>query len=192
MAPHFKTIQWKKEEKQPESNSFQDPKPTKVKNVSFQMDTSNMDARSMSFDEPDTHQTPPPSLSSSPQWLYSSRLPSYSPPASLPSSESSVEPCSEDSSPTGGKRHQSEPAFIRTLWCQQRTHTQTFSSIAGNITPGTIQIQEISQSKSQTGFHHNALSSFQDPSEENWKLVHTASFQDPYTHSKIWLLSRPS
>ena len=103
----------KKEEKQPEINSFQDPKPTKVKNMSFQMDTSYMDARSMLFDEPDTHQTPPPSPSPSPQQLYSPRSPSYSPPASLPSRESSVEPHSEDSSPTGRKRHQSEPAFIR-------------------------------------------------------------------------------
>ena len=84
----------KKEEKQPEINSFQDPKPTKVKNVSFQMDTTYMDARSMLFDEPDTHQTP---LPSPPQQLYSPRLPLFSPPASLPSRESSVEPRLEDS-----------------------------------------------------------------------------------------------
>ena len=57
-APHFKTIWWKKGKSSPENN-FQDPKSTKVKSVSFLMDTSYMDARSMLFDEPDTHQTPP-------------------------------------------------------------------------------------------------------------------------------------
>ena len=49
----------KKEEMQPKINPFQDPEPTKVKNVSFQMDSSYMDARSMLFDEPNIHQTPP-------------------------------------------------------------------------------------------------------------------------------------
>ena len=44
---------------------------------------------------------------------YSPRSLSCSPPVSLPSRESSVEPSSEDSSPEGRKRHQSEPAFIR-------------------------------------------------------------------------------
>ena len=39
----------KKEGKKPEINSFQDPKPTKVKNMSFQMDTSYVDGRSMFF-----------------------------------------------------------------------------------------------------------------------------------------------
>ena len=81
-----------------------------MKTMSFQTDTSYMDARSMLFDESNTHQTPP---SPSPQWLYSPRSPSYSPPASLPSRESSVEPHSEDSLPTGRKRNQSEPTFIR-------------------------------------------------------------------------------
>ena len=103
----------KKEEKQPEINSFQNPKPTKVKTVSFQMDTSYMDGRSIFFYKPNTHHKPPSSPSPSPQWLYSPRLPSYSSPASISSRESSVEPHSKDSSPTGRKRHQFEPAFIR-------------------------------------------------------------------------------
>ena len=81
--------------------------------MSFQVDTSCMDDRSMFFHETGTHHTPPSSPSPSPQQLHSPRSPSYSPPASLPSRESSVEPCSEDSIPTGRKRHQSEPAFIR-------------------------------------------------------------------------------
>ena len=118
------------------------------------------------------------------------------PPASLPSRESSIEPCSEDSSPTGRKRHQSEPAFIQTPWHWQRTHTQTFSFISGNITSSTIKTGEISQSKSQTGFQHYALNSFQDLSEENWKLVYIDSFQDPmficqHIAPLSWLLSRP-
>ena len=92
----------KKEMKQPINNSFQDHQPTKAKSMSFEEDTSYMDTRSMLFDEPDIPPSPP---SSSPQH-YSPRSPSYSPP-SLPE-----EPHSEDSSPKGRKRHQSEPAFI--------------------------------------------------------------------------------
>ena len=49
----------KKEKKQPKNNSFQDHQPSKVKYVSFQKDMSYMDTRSMLFDEPDIHQTPP-------------------------------------------------------------------------------------------------------------------------------------
>ena len=49
----------KKEKKQPKNNSFQDHQPCKAKAVSFQKDTSYMDTRSMLFDEPDIHQTPP-------------------------------------------------------------------------------------------------------------------------------------
>ena len=86
-----------KGKKQPKDNSFQDHQPSKAKSMSFETETSYMDTRSMMFDEPDTHQTPP----------------TDSPPTSFPSRESSVEPSSEDSSPKGRKRHQSEPAFIR-------------------------------------------------------------------------------
>ena len=99
----------KKEKKQLKNNSFQDHQPSKVKSVSFQKDMSYMDTRSMLFDEPDLHQTPP----TSPPRCYSPRSLSCSPPASFPSRESSIEPSSEDSSPKGRKRHQSEPAFIR-------------------------------------------------------------------------------
>ena len=98
----------KKGKKQPKDNSFQDHQPSKAKSVSFQKETSYMDTRSMLFDEPDTHQTPP----TPPPRCYSPRSPSCSPPASFPSRELSVEPNSEDPSPEGRKRHQSEPAFI--------------------------------------------------------------------------------
>ena len=107
-APPLKTIWWKKGRNSPDI-SFQDHQPSKAKSVSFQKETSYMDTRSMLFDEPNTHQTPP----TSPLRHYSPRSPSCSPPASFPSRESSVEPSSEDSSPEGRKRHQSEPAFIR-------------------------------------------------------------------------------
>ena len=56
----------KKEKKQLKNNSFQDHQPSKVKSVSFQKDTSYMDTRSMLFDEPNLHQTPPTSPPSSP------------------------------------------------------------------------------------------------------------------------------
>ena len=102
----------KKGKNQPKDISFQDHQPSKAKSVSFQKETSYMDTRSMLFDEPDTHQTPPTSPPTSPLRCYSPRSPSCSPPALFPSRESSVEPSSEDSSPEGRKRHQSEPAFI--------------------------------------------------------------------------------
>ena len=102
----------KKGKKQPKDNSFQDHQPSKAKSMSFQRETSYMDTRSMLFDEPDTHQTSPTPPPSSPPRCYSPRSPSCSPPASFPSRESSMEPSSEDSSPKGRKRHQSEPAFI--------------------------------------------------------------------------------
>ena len=107
-----------KGKKQPKDNSFQDHQPSQAKSVSFESEISYMDTRSMMFDEPDTHQTPPTSPScshpaSSPPRHYSPRSLSCSPPASFPSTESSVEPSSEDSSPKGRKRHQLEPAFIQ-------------------------------------------------------------------------------
>ena len=49
----------KKGKKQPKDISFQDHQPSKAKSISFQKETSYMDTRSMLFDEPDTHQTPP-------------------------------------------------------------------------------------------------------------------------------------
>ena len=66
-----------------------------------------------------------------------------------------------------------------TPWCWQRTHAQTFSTITGNVTPTTLQAGEISQGKSQTGFQHYALNSFQDPSQEKCDLVQIDSFQNP-------------
>ena len=124
----------KQEKKQLKNNSFQDHQPSKVKSVSFQKDTSYMDTRSMLFDEPDTHQTSP----SSPPRCYSTRSLSCSPPASFPSRESSMEPSSEDSSPKGRKRHQSEPAFIRP--CDiDRGLTHGLSALSRNITIGTLQ-----------------------------------------------------
>ena len=129
-----------KEKKQPKNNSFQEHQLTKAKSVSFQKDTSYMDARSMLFDEPDIPQTPP----SSPPQFHLPRSPSYSP------SSSPEEPLSEDSSPEGRKRHQSEPAFIQTLCFTSR-----------NITISTLQDREISQGSHQTDSTPKS-SSFQD------------------------------
>ena len=113
----FQDHRVKKGEKQPKDNSFQDHQARSVSfnnRVSYIDDEANyMDTRSMMFDGPETHQTPPASPAMSPPRCHSPRSPSYSPPASFPSRESSVEPSSEDSSPEGRKRHQSEPAFIR-------------------------------------------------------------------------------
>ena len=92
----------------PEINSFQDPKPTKVKTVSLP-DGHQLHGWQIHFllwnhthiKHPlhhHHHQLSDYTLPSSP---------SYSPSASRSSRESSVEPHSEDSSPTGRKRHQS-------------------------------------------------------------------------------------
>ena len=102
----------KKGKKQPKDNSFQDHQASKAKSMSFERETSYMDTRSMLIDEPDTHQTPPTPPPSSPPRCYSPRSPSCLPPTLFPPRESSMEPSSEDSSPKGRKRHQSEPAFI--------------------------------------------------------------------------------
>ena len=99
-----------KEDKQPKRDSFQEPKP-KVKIVSFQMDTADVMARAMIFDEPDNHPSHPPSHSSL-QWHYSPRSPSHSPLSAFPPRKSSVDPSSEESTPKGRERHKSEPAFI--------------------------------------------------------------------------------
>ena len=113
----FQDHQVKKGEKQPKDNSFQDHQARSMSfnnKVSYINDEANyMDTWSMMFDSPETHQTPPASPATSPPRRHLPRSPSFSPPASFPSRESSVEPSSEDSSPKGRKRHQSEPAFIR-------------------------------------------------------------------------------
>ena len=115
----------KKGKKQPKDNSFQDHQTSQARSMSSDNEVSYidnavsyMDTQSMMYDEQDTCQIPPmpPSCSppaSSPPRHHSPRSPSYSPPASFPSWESSIEPSSEDSSPEGRKRHQSEPAFIQ-------------------------------------------------------------------------------
>ena len=139
----------KKEEKKPEINSFQDPKPIKVKTVSFPTDTSYMDARSMFYDEPNTHRTHPSSPSLSPQWLYSPRSPSYSPPASRSSRESLVQLHSRGLFTYRWEETSVWTSLHKTPWYWQRNHTKTFT---GNVNPSTIQTGEICQSKSQTGF----------------------------------------
>ena len=171
----------KKEETKPEIDSFREPKPTKVKTVSFKMDTSYVDDRSMFFDEVDTYHIPASSPLPSPQWLYSPSSPSYSPPAPPSSRESSVEPHSEDSTSTGRKRHQSEPAFIRPQDIDRGLTCGLSAFLREMSTPTTLQVGEISQSKSQTGFQQYALNSFQDPASKiKCNLVQRDSFQDPF------------
>ena len=52
MAPHTKAIQQQKRTSSPKETPFKTPKPKKVKTVSFQMDTADVMARAMIFDEP--------------------------------------------------------------------------------------------------------------------------------------------
>ena len=112
-APPFKTIQWKKGRNSPKTIPF--------KTISPARPNLCLSRRIPAIWTPDpccltnlTHiKHPQTSPSSSPLRHYSPRSPSCSHPASFPSRESSMEPSSEDSSPEGRKRHQSEPAFIQ-------------------------------------------------------------------------------
>ena len=102
----------KKEKKQLKNNSFQDHQPSKVKSVSFQKDMSYMDTRSMLFDEPNLHQTPPTSPIITPMLLFTQITIMLTP--SIISIQRII--CGAQLrglSPEGRKRHQSEPAFIR-------------------------------------------------------------------------------
>ena len=199
----------KKEGKKPEINSFQDPKPTKVKTTSFQMDTSYMDSRSIFFYESGTHQTSPSSPSPSSQWLYSPRPPSYSPPASLPSRESSVEPHLEDSSPTGRKRHQSEPAFMRPHDVN-RGLTPRLSALLQETSPlAPYKLERSAKARARQAFSTMHWTPFKTlwRKSENWckstpfktpvhsYAAHSTSvltpFKTPVIYHQIWLISRP-
>ena len=59
MAPPFKTIQWKKGRNSPKTFPFKTIRPARPNPCPFRGKPSYMDTRSMLFDEPDTHQTPP-------------------------------------------------------------------------------------------------------------------------------------
>ena len=113
MAPPFNTIQWKNGKKQPKDNSFQDHQPSKAKSVFREWHElyGHPDPCCLMnltyIKHPQHHPHHHPQGATHPDHLHAH------PPASFPSRESSVEPSSEDSSPKGRKRHQSEPAFIR-------------------------------------------------------------------------------
>ena len=100
-----------KKDRKPKVDSFQDPKKVgkKVKTVSFQTDTADVMARAMIFDQQNNNH----SSHTSSQQHYSPRSPLCSPPSSVPSRESSVEPDTEEATPEGRVRHKSELAFVR-------------------------------------------------------------------------------
>ena len=142
-----------KGEKQPKDlNTFQDHQASQARSVSFNNrvsyiddEASYMDTWSMMFDGPETCQTPP----ASPPRCHLPRSPSYSPPASFPSRESSVEPSSEDSSPEGRKRHQSEPAFIRPHNINQGL-TPRLSALLAEMSPlAPYRLQQQAKAKAQ-------------------------------------------
>ena len=200
----------KREEKQPESNSFQDPKPTKVKNMSFQMDTIYMDARSMLFDEPDTHlhhhpgdYTHPGHHHIYPLHLYHQGNHQLNPAQRTPHLQVGWD--------TSLNQPSSDPCDI------DRGLISRLSALLQETSPLAPYKLERS-TKARTGFQHNALNSFQDPLEENWcilthfkTLTHRAkfdsfqdhhsslygisseidSFQDPCELQSNWLISGP-
>ena len=149
------------------------------------MDTVDVMARAMIFDEPDNHPSHPPSHSSL-QWHYSPRSPSHSPPT-FPRWKSSVDPSSEESTPKGRERHKSEPAFIwpkdvdKRLTLELPALLQETSPLASKLihfkTP-TI-LQKLTPFKTPAVAYMAEIDSFQDPYSPVWIL------------NRNWLLSRP-
>ena len=120
---------------------------------------------------------------------YSPRSPSCSPPSSVPSRESSVEPNTEEATPKGRVRHKSEPAFVRPKDIDRRLTTGLFSTTTRNINLSTLQEGEISQSQGQGSLKQHALNTFHasvsEFSARTKKLTHFKTlmeidfFQDP-------------
>ena len=106
-----------------------------------------------------------------PPRCHSPRSPSFSQPASLPSRESSVEPSSEDSSPEGRKRHQSEPAFIRP------------HNIDQGLTPEPFQ---------HSWLKHHLWTPTDYSDRPKPKLKEKSSHISEFIFKTIWLISRPS
>ena len=201
----------KKEGKKPEIDSFQDPKPiqrwkpcaSKWTPVTWMPDP-------WLFDETSTHHTPTfITITITSAAILTQITFTFTSCTHLPPRESSV------GAPLRGLyTYRQEETSVWTSPHQtsqhwQRTHTQTLSTIAGNITPSTLQVGEISQSKSQTGFQHYGLNSFWNPLEEkckigaNWLVsrplyIHIWDttlwidfFQDPVIYHHNWLISKP-
>ena len=143
----------------------------------------------MLFDEPDTHQTPPTPPRLSPPRRYSPRSPSCSPPASFPSRESSVEPSSEDSSPKGRKRHQSEPAFIWPHDVDQGLSHGLSALLAemSPLAPYRLQWQSKAKAQEKITTHKWLLSRPFGTNMVNWLISRPLC-----VYKQNWLLSRPS
>ena len=153
-----------------------------------------MDTRSMMFDKPETCQTPPASPSCSPPALspprhHTPRSPSYSPPASFPSRESSVKPSSEDSSPEGRKRHQSEPAFIwpRDIDPGLTCGLSALLAETSPLTPYRLQWQAKAKAQEKITTHKWLLSRPFGTDMVNWLISRPSC-----VYEQNWLLSRPS
>ena len=128
---------------------------------------------------------------SSPQ-CYSPRSLSCSPPASFPSRESSMEPSSEDSSPKGRKRHQSDQLssdpmtltedlhmdFQLYQWKHHHWHPTEYSS-----RPKLKPRRKLAPKSDFFQDHHSGLYG---------KSSEFDSFQDHCVYKQNWLLSRPS
>ena len=113
-APPFKTIQWKKERNSPKTFPFKTISPARPKPCLSKGKTSYMDTRSMLFDEPKTHQTPPTSPPSITPEVPTHLDHHHAHPQHHIHPENHLwSPAQRTHSPKGRKRHQSEPAFIR-------------------------------------------------------------------------------
>ena len=130
------------------------------------------------------------------------------PPASFPSRESSMEPNSEDSSPKGRKRHQSEPAFIWPHDIDQGL-SHGLSALLTEMSllePYRIQWQAKVKAQEKISTHKWLLSRPFGTDTVNWLIsrplciqTELAAFKTIWDihsglnlHGPFWLLSRPS
>ena len=180
-----------KDEK-PKVDSFQDPKKDgkKVKTMSFQTDTADVMARAMIFDKQSDHPSHPSSCQH-----YSPRSPSYSPPSSVPSRESSVEPNTEEATPEGRIRHKSEPAFIRPKDIDRRLTTGLSALLQETSPLAPYKKERSAKGQGQGSLQQHVLNCFyasvSEFSARTKKLTHFKtpteidSFQDPKSAAEI-------
>ena len=177
-------------------DSFRDPNKDrkKVKTVSFQTNTVDFMARAMIFDQQsDNHPSHPPS-----HQHYLPRSPSYSPPSSVPSRESSVQPDTEEATDEGRVRYKSEPAFIWPKDIDRRLTTGLWALL--QETSPLAPYKKERSAKAREAFSNMCwtVSMLQwvnlVQGQRNWLISKPLQKLTPFKTPKVqwnWLISRP-
>ena len=181
MVCHFKTIQWKKRKKNLKSTPFKTPSQQRWKPCPSRWTPVTWMADPFSFMKP-THIRHP-------LHHHHHHLSGYTHPGChhihlllfRSSRESSVEPHSEDSSPTGRKRHQSEPAFIRPHDID-RGLTPRLSALLQEMSPlAPYKLERSAKARARQAFSTMHWTPFKTLQRKSVNLVQIDSFQDPCT-----------